>query len=120
MVAFWALMTNHCALEKIPSLSFLACSPETEASQHLPNNCGDDSDACATVESGEYKSEERLVSAGKAPLGAAFLLVMLSNFTVLESLVSRALPEIIPPELAHVWQFSFRTALPPRAPSFIS
>ena len=58
MVAFWALMTNHCALEMIPSLSFLACSPQTEAARHLPDDCGDEGDACATIESGNYKSKE--------------------------------------------------------------
>lgn len=120
MVAFWALMTNHCALEMIPSLSFLACSPQTEAARHVPDDCGDEGDACATVESGNYKSEESQVSAGKAPLANAFMLALLSELTALESLVGRASPEVIPPELAHVWQFSFRTALPPRAPSFIS
>ncbi len=28
-------------------------------------------------------------------------------------------PESSPPELPKVWQFTFRTALPPRAPSFV-
>ena len=119
MVAFWALMTNHCALEMIPSLSFLACSPQTEAARHLPDDCGDEGDACATVESGNYKSEESQVSAGEAPVANAFVLALLSDLAR-ESLVSRPAPEIIPPEFAHVWQFTFRTALPPRAPSFLS
>ena len=26
----------------------------------------------------------------------------------------------VPPEIPRSWQFSFRTALPPRAPSFVS
>ena len=34
--------------------------------------------------------------------------------------VGRDLPATAPPELACHWQFSFRTALPPRAPSFAS
>jgi hypothetical protein len=34
--------------------------------------------------------------------------------------VCRELPTNAPPELAGHWQFSFRTALPPRAPSFAS
>ena len=29
-------------------------------------------------------------------------------------------PGTAPPQLSHSWQFSFRTALPPRAPSFVS
>ena len=34
--------------------------------------------------------------------------------------IGRELPATAPPELAGHWQFSFRTALPPRAPSFAS
>ena len=120
MIAFWALMSNHCALEMVPGLSFLACSPQTEAARHLPDDCGDEGDACATVESGNYRSEESLVSAGKAPMANAFVLALLSDLPDLESLASRPSLEIVPPELARVWQFSFRTALPPRAPSRLS
>jgi len=29
-------------------------------------------------------------------------------------------PESSPPEFLNVWQFAYRTALPPRAPSFVS
>jgi hypothetical protein len=120
MLAFWAIMTNHCGLEVIPSLSFLACSPETEATQHIPSDCGDEGDACATIESGYYRSEECRISAGEPPSGSAFLLALVADLAALESRVTQASPEFAPPELAHVWQFSYRTALPPRAPSLLS
>jgi hypothetical protein len=118
LVALWALMTNHCGLENIPGLKFLACSPQTEAA-HQPSDCGDN-DACATVESGIYKSEESQVLAGKASFApVAFTLVLLSEFAPLEPAASQVSAEP-PPEFVHTWQFSFRTALPPRAPSFLS
>ncbi|MCI0538431.1 MAG: hypothetical protein L0Z50_24760 [Verrucomicrobiales bacterium] len=120
LIAFWVLMTSHCGWERIPGLKFLACTPLAEAAPHQPSDCGDD-DACATVESGNYKSEEGQVSAPKAPiLPVAFALALLSDLAALEPPASEISPEATPPELAHVWQFSFRTALPPRAPSFIS
>jgi hypothetical protein len=121
LVAFWALVTNHCALEDIPGLGFLACATQvSEDVPHQPSGCGDD-DACADVESGFYKSEESQVSAGKASVApVAFVLALLSDLSALEPTASQISAEATPPELAHTWHFSFRTALPPRAPSFLS
>lgn len=121
VIAFWASMTNHCALERIPGLEFLACSPQSEATPHQPSDCGDENDVCATVESGLYSAPESQIAAGKAPVIAmAFALSLLSDLSSLESSESRMLPEPSPPELACAWQFSFRAALPVRAPSFAS
>ena len=121
LVAFWTLVTNHCALEAIPGLGLLACSPQgNDAVPHEPTDCGDE-DACAAVESGFYKSEEGQVSAKKPFFAsAAFVLAALSQVTAAETAAGVAVPVIAGPELAHTWQFSFRTALPPRAPSFLS
>lgn len=121
VVAFWALMANHCGLELIPGLDFLACSPQAEASPHQPSNCGDDSDACATVESGLYKSEQSEFSVGKAFLPVVALAVaLLSQTDAPESSAGQFLSQGSPPELLKTWQFSFRTALPVRAPSIVS
>ena len=114
-------MTNHCAIELIPGLKFLACTPESAAAPHQPSDCDDSNDACATIEGGLYKSEQSQVSAGKvsfAPL--TFVLALLSDLGAPTRTSSQASPEASPPELAHTWQFTSRTALPPRAPSFIS
>lgn len=119
-LAFWALMTNHCALEFVPGFDLFACSPQEEATPHQPTDCGDE-DACATIESGLYKSEQSHLSAGKAPVvSVAFALALLSPPAALERAASQVSPEATPPELAHTWHFSFRTALPPRAPSLVS
>ena len=119
-IAFWVLMTNHCAIELIPGLKFLACAPQTEAAPHQPSDCGD-TDACATIEGGLYKSEQGQVSAGKVPVfSIAFAFALLSQPPALDRVASQASPEASPPELVHTWQFSSRTALPPRAPYFLS
>ena len=121
MIAFWALMTNHCGLELLSGLEFLACAPESESTPHQPNDCGDESDACATIESGQYKAEEGRIAAVSPPLIAvSFAFLMLCNLTALEPSTDLISPESSPPELVRVWQFTFRTALPPRAPSLIS
>lgn len=121
IIAFWALMTNHCGVELLSGLEFLACAPQSEAAPHQPKDCGDDNDACATVESGLYKAEEGQIAAAKAPvIAVAFALAVFSDLATNDSSADRLSPDPSPPELARVWQFSFRTALPPRAPSLIS
>jgi len=123
MLAVWALAFNHCALELIPSLEWLVCSPQAETSPHQPSDCGDDRDACSTVESGLFKVEENQVFSAKAPTASAafFALAILSNLLAPESSVCQQVsPWRTPPEFERVWQFSLRTALPPRAPSFSS
>jgi hypothetical protein len=121
-LAVWALAFNHCALELILNLEFLACAPQAETTSHQPGDCGDDRDACATVESGLFKVEENQVFAAKASASTAFFaLAFLSHLIAPESSVGQQVPPgRAPPELARGWQFSLRTALPPRAPSFCS
>ena len=69
LVAFWALATQHCRLEVVPGLDFLAClSPETEA-HHESSDC--ESDGCANVESSLYKSENHRITLEQPPLLAA-------------------------------------------------
>jgi hypothetical protein len=121
IVAFWALMTHHCGLEAISGLEFLACAPESEATPHQPADCGDESDSCATVESGHYRVEEGQITAAKPPItGVALAFAILSDLALVESSARRISPEPSPPELARVWQFCFRAALPVRAPSSAS
>lgn len=43
-----------------------------------------------------------------------------SEFEVTRPLSGLAPPGLAPPQLSHCWQFSFRTALPSRAPTLIS
>lgn len=119
-VVFWAMITSHCGLENIPGLSFLACASESASASHQPSDCGDD-DSCATVESGHYKTEDSDLALGKTPfVTVALVSALLSNLDTIEPVSILVPKELAPPELARSWQFSSRTALPPRAPSFIS
>jgi hypothetical protein len=114
LLALWPLVVMHCKLETIPGLEFLRCASDTDTS----SDC--EGDGCQTVESATYKPPDH------------------QNVTpqpVFQVLALSALPEgenrsrdhdlcwfvsSVPPELRKVWQFSFRTALPPRAPSIVS
>ena len=121
LLALWVPATVHCRLEQALSLELLSCCPHEDAEKtpaHHESDCAND--GCAAVESGFYKQEEPEVTPGR-PLPA--LVVLLAPHMdcgpkcvwVLVAAVSR-----FPSELAQCWQFSFRAALPVRAPSFTS
>lgn len=114
LVAVWPLAMNHCQLETVPGLTFLHVSGHSEGK----GDCG--ADGCPTVESGSYRAED-----GQAP--QAIVLASL-DIRPKEQLLPVPPPaEIIPycltaapPEFPASRQFVFRTASPPRAPSFAS
>jgi hypothetical protein len=116
LLALWVPATAHCQLESAFDL-FVCCDHE-DAVPHQDADC--QTDACASVESGAYRTET------PPPLGLppAFLLA----FAVAEIAAEPLLPPpsgfmataLSPPELPRGWQFSLRTALPVRAPSLAS
>ena len=117
MVALWGLATWHCNLELMPGLEFLSCCQHPDTAPHQDNDC--DEDGCAVVESGLYKLEEQAAS---APIPSLVLSVLLPLWEATAPSVHPPVESLssAPPELPRIWQFSFRTALPPRAPSFVS
>jgi len=119
LVALWPLATSHCRLEKLPGLEFLACADNAVAEAHPDADCG--TDGCASVESGFNKTEDaHLILPGPSwvpsPILTAVLLAVVEPATTTSGLVT----DPTPPELPRGWQFSFRAALPPRAPSCVS
>jgi hypothetical protein len=121
LVTLWVPATLHCRLEQALSLELLSCYPHEAAEKtpaHHESDCAND--GCAAVESGFYKQEEPEATPGR-PLPAQVVWVAphLDDapkcVRVLVATVSR-----FPSELAQCWQFSFRAALPVRAPSFTS
>ncbi len=110
MLALWLPVTLHCQLESIPGLEFVRCSPDTSRQ----SDCSDD--GCCAVEKQQYKSELHrqtipvLLQMSSAPL--------LNVASTLPHDVGLGILTSAPPELLKTWQFAFRTASPPRAPSF--
>lgn len=118
VVALWGLATAHCELEQVPGFEFLTCCHEQQgtAQQH---SC--DGDACSVVEAGLYKAPEPACALPAPVWVVSFVLPVwepIPPATVVATQFSR-LNEFLP-ELPRVWQFSYRTALPPRAPSSIA
>jgi hypothetical protein len=118
LVALWPLVTSHCSLEQMPGLEILACADETATAPHQENDC--QTDGCAAVESGFYKTEDGREVVPLPPLIPSAFLTTIFLEAAPPAAVSRVAIDSAPPELPQSWQFSFRTALPPRAPSFVS
>ena len=114
MLALWPLAVMHCKLETIPGLEFLRCASDT------PTGSDCQRDGCETVESAAYKTPDNQDIAPEP----VFEIAMLSMLLEREDCPYEkhfCWPETAaPPEFRKSWQFSFRTALPPRAPSFVS
>jgi hypothetical protein len=113
ILAVWGLASMHCKLEAVPGFDFLKICCFADSAPSSPKDC--DRDGCGAVEDGSYRSEEQTASAPPP------LLVL----AVLASVIEPAAPDLhahslvasrLPPEMPKAWQFSQRTALPPRAP----
>jgi hypothetical protein len=117
MLALWLPATNHCRLESIPGLLFLACDQAPEADAHQETDC--ESDNCALVESALYKVEDSQVNV-KSPMTPESLILPVLQTPSLATARPGFVHTVAPPELAVAWQFCTRAAAPPRAPSFVS
>lgn len=116
LIALWPLATIHCKLEQLPGFQFLACSDQAERAPHQNDDC---EDSCAIVENGFCKIEDAQVCVAASPLlPAGEFLPSLETQPI--TAASDSFSPAKSPELTVTWQFFFRTALPPRAPSLAS
>jgi hypothetical protein len=118
LLALWVPATMHCTLETMPGFSFLQWCCGTDEAPAQDHDCSQD--FCSAVESGFYKIEDNPTLAP----GLALLLAFATWNGVAEPAAECA-PDFLPassapPELPRFWQFSYRTALPPRAPSLVA
>lgn len=118
LTLFWVLATNHCALEQVAELGFLACSADEGTHPDQDRSC--EGDGCASVENQLYRAEE-----AQAPhIAPPFLFSpCVGSLRLVRSIPRssiRIAQETAPPELSSLWRFSQRVALPPRAPSLRS
>jgi hypothetical protein len=119
LAALWVPVSVHCQLEQVPGLEFLSCCPHEDAAPNQDDDCA--GDACSVIESGLYKLEEQQASLPAPDFGD--LEFASSSFDhALTPVEASCVPArgTAPPEYCRVWQFTSRTALPPRAPSFVS
>jgi hypothetical protein len=118
LVAFWSLATVHCRLEQITGLEFLVCHSDSNFPSQQNSDCGDT--GCCTAEKSQYRSGQIRVTIPSPDL----LPVVPVEFAVLtRPEFKEANPGAVVTEsekLCNCWQFVFRTASAPRAPSLAS
>jgi hypothetical protein len=111
LLAMWLPATSLCLMENAGWLAKNDGCCDSQTSETL---------SCCALASATYKMDESRSST--APAGQ--LLVALIDFANLnsapEQFVRPAECGVSPPELSSSWQFSFRAALAPRAPSSAS
>jgi hypothetical protein len=120
LVITWLLAISHCRAEVVPGFEFLRCVPEF----HEPCETGHSSDPCENtdccrVESAQY-SAPRQHEILALPLAAT---AQAGIFNVVQLPIPKnigcGVPRAAPPELAQCWQFLYRAAPSPRAPSLV-
>jgi hypothetical protein len=119
LALLWVPLAVHCQLESIPGLEFLKCDPCADENCRMPSSgcCEDD---CTSVESGHYKVDDpSIVILPPTFLALPFAIADIAPAPSAEEPAANDYT-VAPLELARIWQFSFRTALPPRAPSLAS
>lgn len=114
ILALWGLGAMHCKLEALPGMEFLDTCCAGDSSGNDSNGC--DTDSCKSVEDASYRAQDERVAAPQPVLSLAAILelpeVSLPAFSF-----NHLKPEMPPPDIPQGWQFVYRTALPPRAPS---
>jgi len=115
-LVLYGLASMHCILEGVPGLEFLKTCCFVDSGAATSKDC--ESDECV-VESGNYRAEEQTASAPQ-PLLILALFSLAIEAPMPELQFASSVASESPPELPKVWQFSHRTALPPRAPSIAS
>ena len=104
----WAPITWHCNLEVLPVLDFLACcAHEEDAAPHQDNDC--DSDSCAVVESGNYKTQEEQVFV--APPQVVSCVVQQVSANPVDEVSQRILESIVFPDKGQLRPYSKGSAV---------
>jgi len=113
MLALWLPVTGHCELETIEGLEFLNCESAAPSDSHCDN------DGCETVEIATYRLQDNHADFEITILFLACLDFQTALADPCEGPFFTS-PPFDSPELSRTWQFVLRTALSPRAPSFVS
>jgi hypothetical protein len=121
MLAAWPVMTSHSLLQHFGLIHQVHEDHDDDGGSHEHNS---DNHPFAD---GDYLRGSNTVSVWKPVATTAALPFLAAIFLSVETRTEPevfhsgpAPPGIAPPELSHSWQFSFRAALPVRAPSFTS
>ncbi len=121
LVAVWLPGSSHALLQYAGLIHELHVDHDADAAGSHEHDADDHdvADGICVLSSAQVNVPMPEADASPLLLGL-FGLERGSEFNVELSASGLAPPGTAPPQLSHSWQFSFRTALPPRAPSFVS
>jgi hypothetical protein len=115
----WLPISSHCLLfEPAANLAILACCDNEATTSHHENAC--DSDGCAVVEDAQYRSLVQRIAVPTLGMTPVFELPPLLVTTLKSAAIATHQTGDVLARLPVAWQFSFRAAAPPRAPSLVS
>jgi hypothetical protein len=113
----WLPAVSCCLIDASGLLVKQECCSKEHSHSGGPGNCDK---PCGALASAYYLPQQSQMLV-MAPIGVPLFDSAISLIEIHRPAgVGRELPATAPPELAGHWQFSFRTALAPRAPSFAS
>jgi hypothetical protein len=116
LLALWLPATRCCTLEGAGVSGFADCCIDEGTDSQPEQPC--DGDTCCQLEKGIYKLEQVSIGISAPEISVPGDLV---NALMADHDVSIAsAPSSSPPDLPVSWQFSYRAALPARAPSIAS
>lgn len=118
LLAVWLPVTSHCLLELAEFIPLDDCCAASSSSTGSHQDGADD--ACNTLESASYKVDDNAAVLIPPAVGLLVcVLAPLEDLSVAAQFSSDFLT-VAPPNLPVTWQFSYRAALPIRAPSAAS
>jgi hypothetical protein len=115
LLALWPLAMKHCKLESMPGFAFLQCAVATAG----PHDSATDCEHCCSVEKSQYRADHVPLKIPPPEL-VMDCSVALSPSTALPAEACVGILTAAPPSLFYSRHFVSRTALPVRAPSFVS
>lgn len=119
MVALlWVFLSFHCRIEALPGVEFLRCASVEPTTEQGSDPCQESN--CCSAESAKFHAPRQHEI---SPVAYVAITPTVHVDVVVHSLpkeVSLGILTAAPPDLKACWQFFSRTALSPRAPSFVS
>ena len=116
LALYYVLAMAHCPMEETGFFGESCCSGGF--GQQQEDQTASCADGCCPLES--FVRFSRQKTGHDVPVIAVSGFVLCTLEADLAQKAAPPSPTGPPPELLKIWQFSFRTALPPRAPSFVS
>jgi hypothetical protein len=116
VMALWLSCLVHCGTAKLMGAGLIACCGEVSndgGETPVSGHC-----VCDLTKTGVFLATEHPVALPPAAGIEVFKLFSSLEVRPLENLPAQIISS--PPDLPACWQFVFRTASPPRAPSFVS